>query len=51
MIFGERHDRASILVTSQIPVANWHETIDEGTIADAILDRLVYSSHNISVEY
>jgi DNA replication protein DnaC len=48
-IIEDRHDRVSTLVTSQIPVANWHETIGEGTIADAILDRLVYSSHRIEL--
>ena len=48
-IIEDRHDRASTLVTSQIPVASWHETIGEGTIADAILDRLVYSSHRIEL--
>lgn len=45
----DRHDRVSTLVTSQLPVDKWHETIDEGTIADAILERLVYSSHRIEL--
>lgn len=48
-IIEDRHDRVATLVTSQIPVAKWHETIGEGTIADAILDRLVYSSHRIEL--
>ena len=48
-IIEDRHDRASTIVTSQIPVSNWHDTIGEGTIADAILDRLVYSSHRIEL--
>lgn len=37
-IIEDRHDRVATLVTSQIPVTKWHETIGEGTIADAILD-------------
>jgi len=49
-IIEDRYERASTIVTSQIPVSAWHETIGEGTIADAILDRLVYSSHRIELE-
>lgn len=46
-IIEDRHDRASTIFTSQIPVVNWYYTIGEWTIVDAILDRLVYSSHRI----
>jgi DNA replication protein DnaC len=49
-IIEDRYDRVSTIVTSQIPVKDWHEAIGEGTIADAILDRLVYSSHRIELE-
>lgn len=41
----ERHQKASTIFCSQIPVAGWHKLIGEGTIADAILDRVAYSSH------
>jgi len=37
----------SIIVTSQLPVSQWHEYIGESTIADAILDRLVHRAHFI----
>lgn len=49
-IIENRYDNASTIVTAQIPVNKWHETIGEGTIADAILDRLVYSSHRIDMQ-
>lgn len=49
-IIEDRYERASIIITSQIPVSAWHQTIGEGTIADAILDRLVYSSHRIELQ-
>jgi DNA replication protein DnaC len=49
-IIEDRYERASIIITSQIPVSAWHQTIGEGTIADAILDRLVYSSHRIELD-
>lgn len=49
-IIEDRYERSSTIITAQIPVEQWHQTIGEGTIADAILDRLVYSSHRIELE-
>jgi DNA replication protein DnaC len=49
-IIEDRHSRGSLIVTSQIPVKGWYETIGEKTIADAILDRLVHQSHRIELE-
>ncbi len=46
-IIEDRHGRKSTIITSQLPVNQWHEFIKEATIADAILDRLVHSSHRI----
>ena len=48
-IVEDRHDHASTIIASQIPVAGWHELIGEGTIADAILDRIVNSAHRITL--
>ena len=45
----DRHNRGSMLVTSQIPVSKWYEIIGEKTIADAILDRLIHQSHRIEL--
>ena len=49
-ILEDRYGKSSTIVVSQIPVAQWHGTIGEGTIADAILDRLVHASHRISLD-
>ena len=49
-IIESKYDRTSIIISSQIPVASWHELIGEGTIADAILDRIVNSSHRIQLK-
>jgi DNA replication protein DnaC len=46
-IMEDRHGRSSTIVTSQLPVANWYDIFGEGTIADAILDRLVHTSYRI----
>lgn len=46
----DRNGRASTIVTSQVPVDQWHEVIgDDPTLADAILDRLVHNAHRINM--
>jgi DNA replication protein DnaC len=49
-ILEDRHDVRSTLVTSQLPLANWHETIGHPTLADAILDRLVHNAYKIPLK-
>lgn len=49
-ILDDRHNKGSTIVTSQIPVKLWHETIGNETLADAILDRLVHNSHRIELK-
>jgi DNA replication protein DnaC len=49
-IIEERYNTNSTIVASQIPVSAWYDIIGEGTIADAILDRLVNSSHRIDLK-
>lgn len=48
-IIEDRHNKGSIIVTSQVPVQAWYETIGEKTIADAILDRLIHQAHRIEL--
>ncbi|MDU7306883.1 MAG: ATP-binding protein [Escherichia coli] len=40
----------STLITSQLPVTAWHAWLDEPTLADAILDRIVHGSHKIALK-
>ena len=49
-IVDDRHDRASTIVTSQVPVELWHEHIGNPTIADAVLDRLVHGPNRIELK-
>ena len=49
-IIDDRYQQQSTIIASQIPVSAWYEIIGEGTIADAILDRLVNSSHRIDLK-
>ncbi len=48
-ILEDRYGRRSTLVTSQIPVADFHTLIGNATYADAILDRLVHNAHRIDL--
>lgn len=49
-ILDDRHNQSSTIVTSQLPVNLWHETIGDMTLGDAILDRLVHNSHRIELK-
>lgn len=49
-IMEDRHAKQATIIASQLPVSNWFEIIGEATIADAILDRLVHTSHRIELK-
>lgn len=49
-IIEDRHGKSSTIIASQIPVNGWYELLEEKTIADAILDRIVHSSHRIELK-
>jgi len=49
-IIEDRHARKATIIASQLPVSNWYNIIGEETIADAILDRLVHTSHRIELK-
>lgn len=49
-IMEDRHNKGSVIVTSQIPVQGWYDIIGEKTIADAILDRLIHQSHRLELQ-
>ncbi len=43
-ILDDRFGRCSVIVTSQLPVADWHRQLNDPTLADATLDRLVHGA-------
>jgi len=49
-IVEARHKRASTIFLSQFAPAGWHGKIGEGTLADAILDRIVHDSYEIFID-
>jgi len=46
----DRHGLRSTLITSQLPVSQWHQSIGDATLADAILDRLLHNSHKLKLK-
>lgn len=46
-IIEERHDRGSIIIASQLLFQDWHESLPDPTVADAIMDRVVHNSYRI----
>ncbi|MCB1662673.1 MAG: ATP-binding protein [Pseudomonadales bacterium] len=45
----DRNGAGSLLITSQLPVSQWHDYLGDPTLADAILDRLVHRAHRIEL--
>ena len=48
-ICDDRYQRRSMILTSQMPIAHWHEQIGDPSIADSILDRVVHNSYRIEL--
>lgn len=48
-VIEDRAGRRSTIVTSQLPIAHWHEGLGEPTVADAILDRLLHGAHRLEL--
>ena len=49
-ICDDRYQRRSTILTSQVPVAHWHEQIGDPSIADSIMDRLVHNAYRIDLD-
>jgi len=49
-IVEERYDRKTTIVTSQLPVKAWHDGMQDPTLADAILDRLVHNAYKLELD-
>jgi DNA replication protein DnaC len=49
-LLDDRVGSRSTLITSQLPVSAWHEWLNDPTLADAILDRIVHAAHKITLK-
>jgi len=48
-LVDDRYQNSSTVFCSQLPVTDWHQCIQDPTIADAVLDRIVHNSHRIGL--
>jgi len=49
-VIEERTLSGSTIITAQLPVKEWHNYLGSATIADAMMDRLIYSAHRIEMK-
>ncbi len=49
-LLEDRYGDKSTIITSQLPVKSWYDIIDNPTIADAILDRIVHNAYLIEMD-
>ena len=49
-IIDDRVGRSSLVIASQLPFSLWYDAMEERTVADAVMDRLVHSAHGIELK-
>jgi DNA replication protein DnaC len=49
-ILDDRYQQRSTIITSQLPTTHWHEHLNDATLADAILDRLLHNSIRLELK-
>ena len=49
-IIEDRHARKATVIASQLPVSSWFEVFTDETLADSIIDRIVYTSHRFELK-
>jgi DNA replication protein DnaC len=48
-ILDDRYDKSATIITSQLNVKQWHAYLDDPTLADAILDRVVHNAYHLDL--
>lgn len=48
-ILDDRYNQRSTIITSQLKVDDWHDSIGDPILADAILDRVVHNAHKLDL--
>ncbi len=49
-ILDDRYQQRSTIITSQLPTTHWHEHLNDATLADAILDRLLHNAVRLELK-
>jgi DNA replication protein DnaC len=47
-VFAERHERGSVIITSNLGFADWTQVFGDATLTAALLDRLTHKAHIIN---
>ena len=48
-VLDDRVGTRSTVITSQLPVEHWHAYLNDPTLADAILDRVLHAAHKLAL--
>jgi len=48
-ILEDRYSLASTIITGQVPIEQWHQAIENPTLADAIMDRLIHNAYKLQL--
>lgn len=49
-LMEDRYNKSSTMVTTQLPVAEWHELFGNPTLADAIMDRMIHNAYRLELK-
>ena len=49
-VIEDRYERKSTIIISQLPVSQWYDLMDNPTVADALLDRLIHNAHRLELQ-
>jgi DNA replication protein DnaC len=48
-ILEDRYGRASTMLATQIPVADWHDRLENATLSDAVMDRIIHNAYRLEL--
>ena len=48
-VIEDRYEQRSTIIVSQLPVKEWYGLMENPTVADALLDRLIHNAHRIEL--
>ncbi len=49
-ILEDQYNKNALIIASKLPIKNWYDYLNDPTIADAILDRLMVKNHRIELK-
>ena len=49
-VIEDRYERRSTVIISQLPVNQWYDLMDNPTVADALLDRLIHNAYRLELQ-